>query len=117
MGVTPSAGIDVAADHHRAVLRLIRTHLPDTEVWAHGSRVKRTGRPASDLDLVVFARPPQRRQVAELREAFEDSDLPFRVDVHVWDDLPESFRAEIGRERVVLTSSGTAPPASGRSTP
>lgn len=114
MGVTP--GIDLTADQRLAVLRLIQAYLPETEVWAYGSRVKRTARPSSDLDLVAFASTRLRRQVANLREAFEESDLPFRVDVLVWDDVPESFRAEIHRERVVLTSSRTAPPASGRST-
>ena len=114
MGVTP--GIDLTADQRQTVLRLIQAYLPETEVWAYGSRVKRTARPSSDLDLVAFASPRLRRQVANLREAFEESDLPFRVDVLVWDDVPESFQAEIQRERVVLTSSRTAPPASGRST-
>ena len=110
-------GIDLTADQRLAVLRLIQAYLPETEFWAYGSRVKRTARPSSDLDLVAFASPQLRRQVADLREAFEESDLPFRVDVLVWDDVPESFRAEIRRERVVLTFSRTAPPASGHSKP
>ena len=112
----PPGGIELAPGQLRAVLRLIRDCLPDTEVWAYGSRVKRTSRPSSDLDLVAFAAPRQRRHVADLRETFEESDLPFRVDVLVWDEAPESIRAEIRRERIVLTSSRTAPPASGRST-
>ena len=111
-----TTGIDLTASQRRVVLRLIRTCLPDTEVWAYGSRVKRTSKLSSDLDLVAFAKPQQGRQVADLRETFEESDLPFRVDVLVWDDVPASFREEIQRERVVLTSSRRAPPASGRST-
>ncbi len=110
-----SAEIDLTARQRRAVLRLIQACLPHTEVWAYGSRVKRTSRSSSDLDLVAFAVGGQQRQVATLREAFDESDLPFRVDVLVWDDVPESFREEIRRECVVLTSSRTAPPASGRS--
>ena len=111
-----TTGVDLTASQRRDVLRLIQACLPDTEVWAYGSRVKQTSRPSSDLDLVAFARSRQRRQVADLREAFEESNLPFRVDVLVWDDVPESFREEIQRERVVLTSSRTAPPGSARST-
>ncbi|WP_148307620.1 nucleotidyltransferase family protein [endosymbiont of unidentified scaly snail isolate Monju] len=37
--------------------------------------------PWSDLDLVVFAGPAQKNVVAELREAFEENELPFRVDL------------------------------------
>lgn len=114
MGVT--SGIDLTASQRQAVLRLIQACLPHTEVCAYGSRVKRTSGSSSDLDLVASAGDGQRRHVANLREAFDESDLPFRVDVLVWDDVPESFREEILRERVVLTSSRKAPPASGRST-
>ncbi len=112
-----TSGIDLTPNQRRAVLRLIQACLPDTEVWAYGSRVKRTSRPSSDLDLVALTGARQRRQVSDLREAFEESDLPFRVDVLVWDEVPDSFREEIERERVVLTSSRKAPPASARSRP
>ena len=111
-----SPQVDLGGIHRASLLRLIRSHLPNTEVWAYGSRVRGTSRPSSDLDLAVFTEPAQRRQVAELREALDESDLPFRVDVLVWDDLPQSFRAEIQRQRVVLTSSRTTRPGSGRST-
>ena len=101
MGIAPTA-IDVTADERRTVLALLNRHLPNTTAWAYGSRVKWTSRPESDLDLVVFARPEQSAPVAELREAFDESDLPFSVDLFVWDDVPESFRGKIEREHVVL---------------
>ncbi len=81
---------------------LLRRYLPDTEVWAYGSRTKGTAKPWSDLDLVVFADPAQEDAVAELREAFEESDLPFRVDLFLWDEVPESFKDQIYQARVVL---------------
>ena len=89
MGIAPPA-IDVTAGERRTVLALLNRHLPNTTAWAYGSRVKWTSRPESDLDLVVFARPEQSAMVAELREAFDESDLPFSVDLFVWDDVPES---------------------------
>ena len=98
--MTPA--IDVTADQRRTVLALLERRLPDTAVWACGSRVKGTSRPTSDLDLVVFARPEQSAQVAELREAFEESSLPFRVDLFVWDEVPESFKRRIKAKYVVL---------------
>ena len=101
MGIAPTA-IDVTADERRTVLALLNRHLPNTTAWAYGSRVKWTSRPESDLDLVVFARPEQSAPVTELREAFDESDLPFSVDLFVWDDVPESFRGKIERDHVVL---------------
>ena len=94
--------IDVTADQRKTVLALIKRHLPNTTAWVYGSRVKWTSRPQSDLDLVVFTKPDQERRVSELREAFEESNLPFRVDLLVWRSIPEQFRKQIEAEHVVL---------------
>ena len=109
MGV--DAAIDITTEDRKTVLALLRRHLPGTAAWVYGSRVKWTSRPQSDLDLVVFATPEQRRQVGDLREAFEESNLPFRVDLFVWDQVPESFREHIEAQRVVLTAERTPPPS------
>ena len=95
-------GIDLRADEHKEVARLLQRYLPDTEVWAYGSRVKFTARPHSDLDMVAFAAKEQSQAVANLREAFEESYLPFRVDLFVWDEVPEGFRRNIEEGRVVV---------------
>ena len=100
MGMTPS--IDVTVEQRKTILSLLERHLPGTAAWAYGSRVKRTSRPTSDLDLVVFATSERSCRVGDLREAFEESDLPFRVDLFVWDEVPKSFRKRIKAERVVL---------------
>ena len=94
--------IDITAEQRVTVRSLLARHLPNTEAWVYGSRVRWTSRPESDLDIAVFATPDQARDVSDLREAFEDSNLPFRVDLFVWDEVPESFRQEIEREHVVV---------------
>ncbi len=94
--------IDITADQRKTLLALLKRHLPNTTAWAYGSRVKWTSRPQSDLDLVVFTKPEQERRVSELREAFEESNLPFRVDLLVWRTLPEQYRKQIEAEHVVL---------------
>ena len=103
MGVDQA--IDITAEERQTVLSLLERHLPGTAAWVYGSRAKWTSRPQSDLDLVVFATPEQRREVGDLREAFAESNLPFRVDLFVWADVPESFRRQIELEHVAL---GTA---------
>ena len=96
--------IDLTPEQRDTVLQLLARHLPNTEAWAYGSRVKWTSRTQSDLDLVVFAKPQQARAVSDLREAYEESNLPFRVDLFVWDEVPEAFREQIERGHVVLVS-------------
>ena len=94
--------IDITADQRKTVLALLSRHLPHTTAWVYGSRVKWTSGPKSDLDLVVFATSEQTGQVSDLREVFEESNLPFRVDLFVWDEIPEQFHKHIEAEHVVL---------------
>ncbi|MBL3527525.1 MAG: restriction endonuclease subunit S [gamma proteobacterium endosymbiont of Lamellibrachia anaximandri] len=94
--------IDITPRQRKELLTLFNRYLPDTEVWAYGSRVKWTSRQDSDLDLVAFSKPDQRTQVSLLREAFEESNLPFRVDFFVWDEIPEQFKKNIEAEHVVF---------------
>ena len=94
--------IDITAEQRKTVLALLARHLPNTTAWVYASRVKWTARPESDLDLVVFATPEQAGRVSDLREAFEESNLPFRVDLFVWDTVPQQFRKAIEAEHVVL---------------
>ncbi len=100
MGVSKT--IDMNSEARKTVKELLQRYLPGVAVWAYGSRVKWTARPDSDLDLVVFLGKEQRGDVANLREAFDESDLPFRVDVFIWDEVPEKFREEILEGYVVV---------------
>ena len=100
MGI--NATIDITPEEHQTVVALLQRHLPGTAAWVYGSRARWTSTRTSDLDLVVFATPEQQPQVGDLRKAFEDSDLPFRVDLFVWDDVPESFRQRIEANKAPL---------------
>ena len=104
MGVTQA--IDITTEERKAILALLQRHLPSTGAWVYGSRAKWTSRSQSDLDLVVFATPEQWRQIGHLREAFEESSLPFRVDLFVWDEVSESFRNRIEADHVELVKHG-----------
>jgi len=94
--------IDITPKQRNTIDSLLRRHIPGVTVWAYGSRVKWTSRPDSDLDLIAFTTPEQKGRISALKEAFEESSLPFRIDVMVWDDVPESFRKNILEQYVVL---------------
>ena len=94
--------IDITAAQRKIILALLRKHLPNTTAWVYGSRATWNARPQSDLDMVVFTTQTQERGVSDLRDAFEESALPFRVDLFVWDTVPESFHKQIEAEHVVL---------------
>jgi len=96
--------IDVSAEHRRIVLDLLAEHLPHGgEVWVFGSRATGRARRYSDLDLAIDAgRPLTLDEAATLREAFEESDLPYRVDIVDWHAIDARFRPLIEAERVAL---------------
>ncbi len=100
MGV--GRAIDITAEQRKVVMALLEQHLPGTGAWAYGSRAKWTSQPRSDLDMVVFTTAEQNNQVGALRDAFEESSLPFRVDLFEWDSIPEEFRQQIRAEHVVI---------------
>ena len=89
---------------HRAMVQeMVEQVVPDARVWVFGSRATGHCRPFSDLDLLLD-RPEHLtwRQRASLIDAFEASELPFRVDVvEAW-ELPSAMRARIEHERQAL---------------
>ena len=95
--------IDLAPTHLKTVRRLLAAHVPECEVCAFGSRVAWTAKGHSDLDLAVKGAsklPPAR--LRQLREAFEESTLPIRVDLLDWHSISENFRSVIQKQYVVL---------------
>lgn len=99
--------LDLPESYRAELVPLLRTHVPDAEVWAYGSRLSDCAHATSDLDLVVRnPADPTQAQVAlgRLREALSESGLPILVDVLDWAYIPESFREEISRAHVVVHS-------------
>lgn len=98
--------IDIDSSANAIIKKLLQQYLPNTEIWAYGSRVNGTAKTYSDLDLVAFARAEQSTAIFELKEAFEESNLPFRVDLFRWDEIPEQFQHNIKKNKVLIGSVG-----------
>ena len=91
-------------DHRQIVQGVLAAHLPaGVSVRAFGSRVKNLSRPYSDLDLAVkSAGRLTLSQLADLSEAFSESDLPFKVDVVDWRAASPVLQATIDRDSVEI---------------
>jgi uncharacterized protein len=90
--MTVAGALSLDADALALVRRLIDRVLPGARVAVFGSRATGRARPFSDLDLLVMEpRHLTWTQRADLRDAFEASDLPFKVDVVELDSLPEGM--------------------------
>ena len=77
--------------------------MPGARVAVFGSRAAGRARPFSDLDL-LFIQPRRLTwaQRVDLRDAFESSSLPFKVDMVEADSLSEGMAARAHAHALVL---------------
>lgn len=85
--------IDLNPSHLETVRRILAEHVPGCEVRAFGSRAPWTAKDYSGLDLAVVGwAAVDSDALCRLKDAFEESDLPVRVDVIDWHAVSEGFR-------------------------
>ncbi len=82
---------------------ILKRIIPDHQILVFGSRVKGQPKKYSDLDLVIRGVSPLTpRAIYDLQEAFDESDLPIRVDLLDWHELSKEFQEEIQKNYVIL---------------
>ena len=103
--------IDIRPDHLEIVQDILREHLPpDVKVWVFGSRANWTTKDSSDLDLALERSGKIDRKVkGALMDAFEDSDLPYTVDVVDMSQLSDIFKEVVKGQRTRLSLEDTPP--------
>ncbi len=92
--------IDVEPKHLEEIKRVLARTLPYKKVWAYGSRVKWTANERSDLDLAVFEATDT--QIENAKEAFNESNVPFIVQLMNWQNIPDDFKKNIEEKYFVL---------------
>lgn len=94
---------DLRPEHLVIVRAILEQYLPGREVRIFGSRASGSAQPFSDLDLVIMGdEPVPDIALATMREAFDESDLPFRVDLVLWNRAPAPLREVITRTSVSI---------------
>lgn len=97
--------IDIRPKDLEIIYGILNRHIPSkTTVWVFGSRAKGKARKFSDLDLVIDTdqQPMPHDLLVILLDDFEESDLPYKVDVVDWNAISESFREIIRDQRKLL---------------
>ena len=88
----------------RIISDILTAQVPGVEARAFGSRVDGAPKDYSDLDLaLVGAARLDTAVMGRLREAFEESDIPFRVDIMDWHSISKEFQKVILHKYEVLT--------------
>lgn len=85
---------------HRAIIEAILKSYPYT-FYLFGSRATGTARRFSDIDLLYKDNIPS-LVISNLREAFEESNLPFFVDIINWNACTPDFQAKIEKDLIQI---------------
>ena len=98
--------VDIRPDHLKIVRNILREHLPDGfNVWVFGSRANWTTKDSSDLDMAVEgADALDYKALVGLEVAFEESDLPYTVDVVDLNAVSPEFKRIVDEQKAPLPS-------------
>ncbi len=98
--------VDIRPDHLEIVWGILHEHLPvDVKVWVFGSRANWTTKDSSDLDLALEGENKlSHKLLGALKDAFEDSTLPYTVDVVDLHTVSHAFKQIVERQKVALPS-------------
>ncbi len=96
--------VDLRPDHLEIVQGILRKHLPTgVRVWVFGSRANWTTKDSSDLDLALEGQSKlSRKLLGSMKDAFEDSALPYTVDVVDMNRIEGNFRQIVELQRTPL---------------
>lgn len=95
--------ITITPEQWQIVAAILQKYIPNTTVWAFGSRAKHQAKPFSDLDLAIIGETPLPMSLlATMAEDFTESALPFKVDLVDWAGAAEGFREIIESYKVVV---------------
>ena len=96
---------DISSNQLKIIHSILLSYLPQcTTVWVFGSRVEKAPKKYSDLDLIIDCNssPISDLILINLREAFDESDLPYKVDLVDWNTLSQSFKNQIQNKELLL---------------
>ncbi len=76
--------------------------------YIFGSRVKGGAKKLSDIDLCFFDKIPEKK-LMELEEDFEESNLPYKVDIVDWHKCDTNMQKIIKKDMVCLQENSQQP--------
>lgn len=95
--------IEISAHDLEIVKNILQRYVPDCEIRIFGSRLNKSPKKYADLDIAIFGKEKiPRKTLFDLQDEFEESDLPFRVDLLDWNRISKEFQGVIEKHYEVL---------------
>ena len=99
--------INVLPKYLEIIYKILQKHVPECEARVFGSRITGRVKKYSDLDLAVVGKTKLLTDVLYLlKEDFQESDLPFRVDVLDWNAISKEFQRVIEEKYEIIQKPG-----------
>ena len=95
--------IDLEKKYLKEIQSIIQQYAPDCRVRVFGSRVTGKSGKFSDLDLAIEGSKELGLQtMVKMKDAFRESNLPFKVDGLDWLAIFGEFRKQINQECITI---------------
>ena len=103
--MTSDTDFSLTPAEREIIQAILANHLPENcTVWVFGSRAKGTATYQSDLDLAIECESPLDSKIIScLKYEFEESKLPFMVDIADLNAMNDSFREIIEQDKKPIT--------------
>lgn len=100
--------IDLDPKYLEMIMQIVHKNLPEnTKVFLFGSRATNRAKPFSDIDLLIDAGPPlSLAQLSSLNVDFDESLIPYKVDIADSTTINKEFRLAIQDQLIPLTPTG-----------
>lgn len=92
--------------HLELVKKILKQFVQNATIYVFGSRAKNCAKPYSDLDLAIDQNGQKidLSTLAKLQSAFEETTIPYTVDVVDLNAISEEFKNNIKEDLVELVS-------------
>lgn len=99
------------ADQHLFLIRTFEKYFDSypCQIWIFGSRAHGQHQKYSDIDLLIDSPALNARVLSHLAEDFEESLLPFKVDLVDVRKLAPEYAAQVHASKKLFWSSGITP--------
>jgi predicted nucleotidyltransferase len=88
--------IDLDPVYLEVIKKILYKYAKGCEARVFGSRINGTAKDYSDIDIALVSdNKIERKMLIDIKEAFQNSNLPFRVDILDWNRISDEFRINI----------------------
>ena len=96
----------LSEQHLSTLLQIIAHQLTEHQhpkLWIFGSRARATHRTYSDIDLLLTdCTTITTLQMMHIKHAFEESQLPYQIDLVLEDELATEYRSKVYAEKKLI---------------